>query len=365
MTLEVPAGATVALGGALWRREEHGSPSLIPRFWDPTGGHGARWRRADVRAVPTAEPDGHAWPSCSRTTACSRARLADNIRAGAPRCDATRRCARLPQAAQCADIIAKLPQGLDTVVGADGSVPVRRRVPAHRVGPGHFEGRAHGGARRGHGVRRPGKRGAHPAGACGRLTARQDGAHDRAPALHGGGRRRSSLVLDGGRASSSAARTTSCLAAGGLYARMWADYRARRSSGSIESGKVAPAMLRECAGPYRAGVRNITAPGCGRVRPGESGAHGCPWASCSMLVTGEFLEHLEDPAPPLPLTWRPIRCSCVAVLAVVFGHAGIGSTDATYGVGLPGKRAQARSAIGRAAARFSPSPSSASATWPI
>ncbi len=58
------------------------------------------------------------------------------------------------RAAQCGDILEKLPQGIDTVVGAQG-VYLRRRGPAHRHRPRHFEGRPHCGLRRGNGLCRP------------------------------------------------------------------------------------------------------------------------------------------------------------------------------------------------------------------
>ena len=78
--------------------------------------------------------------------------LLENIRAARP--DASREeVLAAAHAAQCDDILEKLPQGLDTVVGAKGRLPLRRGATAHRPGPGHFERRSHRGAGRGHRLR--------------------------------------------------------------------------------------------------------------------------------------------------------------------------------------------------------------------
>ena len=184
VTLEVPAGATVALVGPSGGGKST-LASLIPRFWDPQEGTVAVGG-ADVRAVPTAElMDTVAF--VFQNDRLFKGTLADNIRMGRP--DASDEEVRAAaEAAQCADIIAKFPEGLSTVVGSAGVYLSGGECQRIAFGPGHSEGRARGGARRGHGLRRSGERGAHPAGA-GTSGRGQDGAHDRAPALHGGGRR--------------------------------------------------------------------------------------------------------------------------------------------------------------------------------
>ena len=193
---------------------------------------------------------------------------------GAPRCDATRRWRAAAQAAQCDDIIAKFPEGLCTRWWAsDGRVPVGRRVPAHRARPCHPEGRARGGARRGHGLRRPGERGAHPAGAWRRSGRGQDGAHDRASALHGGGRR---PHRRGGRRRRVVERGTARRARGGRRPVRAAVGQLPHGQPSGRSKEAAP-MLRDASGPDRAR--------CASLQAGRGGA--APWpTSCSWLPVG-------------------------------------------------------------------------------
>ena len=116
VTLEVPAGATVALVGPSGGGKST-LASLIPRFWDPQEGTVAVGG-ADVRAVPTAElMDTVAF--VFQNDRLFKGTLADNIRMGRP--DASDEEVRAAaEAAQCADIIAKFPEGLSTVVGSAG-----------------------------------------------------------------------------------------------------------------------------------------------------------------------------------------------------------------------------------------------------
>lgn len=91
--------------------------SLIPRFWDTDRGH-VLVGGADVR-----ELDGQALMSnvafVFQDTRLFKQSLLDNIRAARP--EATReQVFAAAHAAQCDDIIRKLPEGLDTVVGAKG-----------------------------------------------------------------------------------------------------------------------------------------------------------------------------------------------------------------------------------------------------
>ena len=67
--------------------------------------------------------------------------------------------------------------------GRGGQRVVGRRAPAGEHRARHAEGRAHRGARRGHGLRRSGERGPHPA-LDRRADARQDARRDRPPAVH-------------------------------------------------------------------------------------------------------------------------------------------------------------------------------------
>ena len=73
-----------------------------------------------------------------------KASILENVRAARPDASREQVLAAL-EAAQCGDILEKLPQGLDTVIGTEGTYLSRRRGPAHRPGPGHFKGRTYRG----------------------------------------------------------------------------------------------------------------------------------------------------------------------------------------------------------------------------
>ncbi|WP_304426321.1 ABC transporter ATP-binding protein [uncultured Adlercreutzia sp.] len=116
VSLEVPAGSTVALVGPSGGGKST-LASLVPRFWDPQEGT-VRVGGADVRRIPTAElMDTVAF--VFQNDRLFKGSLADNIRMGRPTAsdEDVRAAAR---AAQCDDIIAKFPDGLETVVGSAG-----------------------------------------------------------------------------------------------------------------------------------------------------------------------------------------------------------------------------------------------------
>ncbi|MCI8424334.1 MAG: ABC transporter ATP-binding protein [Adlercreutzia sp.] len=116
VSLEVPAGSTVALVGPSGGGKST-LASLVPRFWDPQEG-AVRVGGADVRRIPTAElMDTVAF--VFQNDRLFKGSLADNIRMGRPSAsdEEVRAAAR---AAQCDDIIAKFPDGLETVVGSAG-----------------------------------------------------------------------------------------------------------------------------------------------------------------------------------------------------------------------------------------------------
>ena len=114
--LAVPAGATVALVGPSGGGKTT-LASLVPRFWDVDEGS-VRVGGVDVRDVPAAElMDSVAF--VFQNEALFKQSLLDNIRAARP--DATRdEVMRAVHAAQCDDIVAKFPAGLDTQVGTHG-----------------------------------------------------------------------------------------------------------------------------------------------------------------------------------------------------------------------------------------------------
>ena len=116
ITLHVPAGATVALVGPSGGGKTTAA-SLVPRFWDATEGS-VRIGGVDVREMPLSQVMDKV-SFVFQNDKLFKQSLADNIRAARP--DASREeVLAAAHAAQCDDIIAKLPHGLDTVVGTKG-----------------------------------------------------------------------------------------------------------------------------------------------------------------------------------------------------------------------------------------------------
>lgn len=116
LSLLVPAGATVALVGPSGGGKTTVA-SLVPRFWDVDSGC-VRVGGADVRDILQKELMNQV-AFVFQNDKLFKQSLADNIRAARP--DASRsEVEAAAHAAQCDDIVAKLPKGLDTVVGAKG-----------------------------------------------------------------------------------------------------------------------------------------------------------------------------------------------------------------------------------------------------
>lgn len=116
VSLRVPAGATVALVGPSGSGKTTAA-SLVPRFWDACEG-AVRIGGVDVRDIPLSSlMDRVAF--VFQNDRLFKQSLADNIRAARPdaTCEEVEAAAR---AARCDDIVAKFPDGLDTVVGARG-----------------------------------------------------------------------------------------------------------------------------------------------------------------------------------------------------------------------------------------------------
>ena len=113
----VPAGATVALVGPSGGGKTTAA-SLIPRFWDVDAGS-VLVGGVDVREVdPHVLMDNVAF--VFQNDRLFKASILDNVRAARP--EATREQAlEALAAAQCDDILAKLPDGADTVIGAKGT----------------------------------------------------------------------------------------------------------------------------------------------------------------------------------------------------------------------------------------------------
>ena len=116
VSLKADPGTTVALVGPSGGGKSTAG-SLIPRFWDPQEGQ-VLVGGEDVRDLSTDELMRHV-AFVFQDTRLFKASVLDNIRAARP--DATRdQVLAAARAAQCDDILKKLPQGLDTVIGAKG-----------------------------------------------------------------------------------------------------------------------------------------------------------------------------------------------------------------------------------------------------
>ena len=110
-------GQTVALVGPSGGGKTTAA-SLIPRFWDVTDG------RVSVGGVDVREMDPHVLMDriafVFQNNRLFKASIFENVRAAKP--DATRdEVQKALSAAQCDDILAKLPDGMDTVIGTEGT----------------------------------------------------------------------------------------------------------------------------------------------------------------------------------------------------------------------------------------------------
>ena len=117
VSFEVPAGTTLALVGPSGGGKST-CASLVPRFWDATTG------RVLVGGVDVRDTDPHELMDkiafVFQTNRLFSGTLEENVCAARP--DATReQVLAALRAAQCDDIVAKLPQGLDTHLGAGGA----------------------------------------------------------------------------------------------------------------------------------------------------------------------------------------------------------------------------------------------------
>ena len=116
VTLSVPAGATVALVGPSGGGKTTAA-SLVPRFWDVSGG-AVRLGGVDVREIDPHDLMGRV-AFVFQANRLFKQSVLENVRAARPEATREEVLAAL-SAAQCDDIVEKLPQGIDTVVGADG-----------------------------------------------------------------------------------------------------------------------------------------------------------------------------------------------------------------------------------------------------
>lgn len=116
VSFRVPEGKTVALVGPSGGGKTTAA-SLIPRFWDVQAGE-VLVGGTDVRRITTRElMDKVAF--VFQDTHLFKTSILENIRAARP--DATRgEALRAAHAAQADDILEKMPQGVDTVIGTKG-----------------------------------------------------------------------------------------------------------------------------------------------------------------------------------------------------------------------------------------------------
>ena len=117
VSFKVEPGQTVALVGPSGGGKTTAA-SLIPRFWDVTDGV------VKVGDVDVREADPHVLMDriafVFQNNRLFKASIFENVRAARP--DATREEVQAALTkAQCDDILAKLPKGMDTVIGAEGT----------------------------------------------------------------------------------------------------------------------------------------------------------------------------------------------------------------------------------------------------
>ena len=117
VTFTVPAGSTVALVGPSGGGKTTAA-SLIPRFWDVDSGSVAVGG-VDVREIdPKVLMEQVAF--VFQNNRLFKTTILENVRASRP--EATREeVLRALEAAQCSDIIEKMPNGVDTIIGAHGT----------------------------------------------------------------------------------------------------------------------------------------------------------------------------------------------------------------------------------------------------
>ena len=117
VSFRVEPGQTIALVGPSGGGKTTAA-SLIPRFWDVTSG------RVKVGGVDVRETDPHVLMDqvafVFQNNRLFKASILENVRISRP--DATRQEAEEAlMAAQCGDILEKLPDGMDTVIGTEGT----------------------------------------------------------------------------------------------------------------------------------------------------------------------------------------------------------------------------------------------------
>ncbi|OUN96070.1 ABC transporter ATP-binding protein [Pseudoflavonifractor sp. An44] len=222
-------GETVALVGPSGGGKTTAA-SLIPRFWDVDTG------AVEVGGVDVRQIDPHVLMDqvafVFQNNRLFKASILENVRAARPNASREQVLAAL-EAAQCGDILEKLPQGLDTVIGTEGTylsggeaqrIALARAILKDASIVVLDEATAFADPENEALIQK----------AFARLTKDRTVimiAH-RLSTVVGADK---ILVLEGGRVTEQGAHGE-LIAAGGLYTRMWADYN-RAIQWKMESGK--------------------------------------------------------------------------------------------------------------------------------
>lgn len=236
VSFSVPAGSTVALVGPSGGGKTTAA-SLVPRFWDACAG------RVLVGGVDVRSMDPHRLMEhvafVFQTNRLFKQSVLENVRAARP--DAAREeVVRALSAAQCDDIIEKLPDGVDTVYGAAGAHfsggEVQRLMLARTImkdAPIVVLDEATAFADPENEVKIQNAFSELASGRSGEKRTVLMVAHRLSTVRNAD----KIVVLDAGRVAEQGTHDE-LLAAGGLYARMWADYE-RAVSWKITSEEVA------------------------------------------------------------------------------------------------------------------------------